>query len=261
MLTELARLREDSTQAGEMAGYPGSSTGFPANFQIGVASAADSGLPNAQTAWSIFDSRSVKPSGSGAYNNYPNFAVIPRSMEAGTQPPPTMPPTLYPPTSSTPPLVTITPPPVPKELPARKCTSVKCGGAVQPTASNAEPVRTTIDVVPATQANSGTAGAGAASGTTVSGNVLTTGKVQAPPTTVRFLVRVVCSRFDSWCKRFLPQAVYVPTPAAAYTPRAADTAAQVQPRASASPVAPALTSRISEAYAPTDRVAGRISRR
>ncbi|HTO29460.1 MAG TPA: hypothetical protein VL017_12775, partial [Devosia sp.] len=78
MLTELAKVRNQPTQAGEMSGYPYSNTGYPANFQIGVAVAADSGLPNAQTAWTLFDSRSVKPSGSTAYNNYPNFAVMPR---------------------------------------------------------------------------------------------------------------------------------------------------------------------------------------
>ncbi|WP_343882243.1 hypothetical protein, partial [Rhodanobacter caeni] len=41
--------------------------------------AADSGLPHAQAAWELFDSRSVKPSGASAYNNFPNFALLPRS--------------------------------------------------------------------------------------------------------------------------------------------------------------------------------------
>ncbi|HJR10574.1 MAG TPA: hypothetical protein VJ823_04100, partial [Rhodanobacteraceae bacterium] len=93
MVTEMARLENKPWQAGEMHGYPYSSTGFPANFQIGIAAAADSGLPNAATAWSIFDSRSVKPSGSNAYNNYPNFAVLPRSASESTSsvPPPTNP--------------------------------------------------------------------------------------------------------------------------------------------------------------------------
>ena len=78
MLTELAKVRNEPVIAGEMSGYPTSSTGFPANFQIGIASAADSGLPNAQQAWTLFDSRSMKPSGTESYNDYPNFAVLPR---------------------------------------------------------------------------------------------------------------------------------------------------------------------------------------
>src|SRR6185312_6254554 len=84
MLAELGKLRNKSTQPGEMSGYPYSATGFPANFQIGVAAAADSGLPNAQTAWDIFESRSVKPTAPDAYDDYPNFAVIPRSSSPST---------------------------------------------------------------------------------------------------------------------------------------------------------------------------------
>jgi len=80
MVAEAGRLTKKPRRASEMSGYPYSATGFPANFQIGVAAAADSGLPNALAAWRLFDSRSVKPSGSTAYNNYPNFAVMPRSV-------------------------------------------------------------------------------------------------------------------------------------------------------------------------------------
>ncbi|MEP7185178.1 MAG: hypothetical protein ABI767_05005 [Rhodanobacter sp.] len=94
MLAELGRLTKHRVQAGEMQGYPSSATGFPANFQIGVAAAANSGLPNAQAAWDLFDSRSVKPSGTHAYNNYPNFAVVPRSA---AQPPDTPPTPVNPP--------------------------------------------------------------------------------------------------------------------------------------------------------------------
>jgi hypothetical protein len=79
MVAEMGRLEKKRWQSGEMHGYPYSATGFPANFQIGVAAAADSGLPNAETAWQLFESRSVKPAGKHAYNNYPNFAVLPRS--------------------------------------------------------------------------------------------------------------------------------------------------------------------------------------
>jgi len=63
-----------------MHGYPQSATGYPANLQIGLAAAADSTVPNAHEAWNLFESRSVKPSGATAYNNYPNFAVLPRSV-------------------------------------------------------------------------------------------------------------------------------------------------------------------------------------
>ncbi|MGH7169794.1 MAG: hypothetical protein ACRELG_05900, partial [Gemmataceae bacterium] len=79
MITALAKLEGQTWQAGEMPGYPYSATGFPANLQIGLASAGDSGLSNAQAAWTIFQGRSVQPSGSTAYNDYPNFAVLPRS--------------------------------------------------------------------------------------------------------------------------------------------------------------------------------------
>jgi len=80
MIKELGKLRKKRTQAGEMAGYPYSATGFPANFQIGVAAAADSNVPKAHEAWSLFQSRSVKPKVPHAYDNYPNFAVLPRSV-------------------------------------------------------------------------------------------------------------------------------------------------------------------------------------
>ncbi len=61
MVTAMGKLKREPWQAGKMSGYPRSATGFPANFQIGIATAADSGLPNARTAWRMFDSRSVKP--------------------------------------------------------------------------------------------------------------------------------------------------------------------------------------------------------
>jgi hypothetical protein len=119
MLTELAKIRSQPTQAGEMQGYANSATGYPANFQIGLAAAANSGLPNAQAAWNLFDSRSVKPSGSTAYNNYPNYAVIPRSVSSvpadqaiitNPIPTPTPPPTTPPPPPTIPPPVSPAPP-------------------------------------------------------------------------------------------------------------------------------------------------------
>lgn len=57
-----------------MAGHPQSPVGFPANFQIGLAAAADSNVSDAWKAWQIFQSRSVKPD----YGKAPQFAVIPR---------------------------------------------------------------------------------------------------------------------------------------------------------------------------------------
>jgi hypothetical protein len=78
MVKAMGKLKKRPWQAGKMSGYPYSATGFPANFQIGVAGAADSGLPNARAAWNLFQSRSVQPKPPHAYNNYPNFAVLPR---------------------------------------------------------------------------------------------------------------------------------------------------------------------------------------
>jgi hypothetical protein len=82
MVTAMAKLpgNPNPGRVGEMYGYASSATGFPSNLQIGLAAAADTGLPNAATAWSIFDSRSVKPTPPRGYNNYPNFAIIPRSI-------------------------------------------------------------------------------------------------------------------------------------------------------------------------------------
>jgi len=112
MVQAMGLLKNQPWQPGEMSGYPNSATGFPANFQIGVAAAADSGLPNAATAWSIFDTRSVKPSGSVSYNNFPNFALLPRSVTQSSNPvPPPINP-IPPPINPIPPPVNITPPPV-----------------------------------------------------------------------------------------------------------------------------------------------------
>jgi len=87
MVAVLEKLNRRPWKAGEMSGYPYSATGFPANFQIGVAAAADSGLPNATVAWDLFQSRSAKPKAPNAYNNYPNFAVLPRSASSFSVPP------------------------------------------------------------------------------------------------------------------------------------------------------------------------------
>jgi hypothetical protein len=80
MIAAISKSENQPWKAGQLSGYAYSATGFPSNLQIGLAAAADSPLPKAKEAWDLFDSRSVKPTGATAYNNYPNFAVIPRSL-------------------------------------------------------------------------------------------------------------------------------------------------------------------------------------
>lgn len=122
MIAAMGTMQGQAWQAGEMYGYADSATGYPANLQIGLAAAANSGLPNAQAAWATFDSRSVKPSGSDAYNNYPNFALLPRSAPLLTANPPTEPnpvqvdpPSVQP--SAPPPPVQPPSPPGPTQMP------------------------------------------------------------------------------------------------------------------------------------------------
>jgi hypothetical protein len=80
MVAAMGKLKKQPWRAGEMSGYPYSATGFPANFQIGLASAVDSGLPHAREAWELFESRGAKPKPPHGYDDYPNFAVMPRSV-------------------------------------------------------------------------------------------------------------------------------------------------------------------------------------
>lgn len=82
MVAALGKEEKRRWQAGQMFGYPNSATGYPANLQIGLATAVDSGLPKAEQAWKIFESRSIKPSPPAAYDNFPNFAIIPRGTRA-----------------------------------------------------------------------------------------------------------------------------------------------------------------------------------
>lgn len=63
-----------------MVGYPKSPVGFPANFQIGLAAAANSDLPDAARAWAIFNNRSQKTN----YATAPQFAVVPRGAGDGS---------------------------------------------------------------------------------------------------------------------------------------------------------------------------------
>ncbi|CAM5365255.1 hypothetical protein RLIN73S_07105 [Rhodanobacter lindaniclasticus] len=81
MVAAMAKQEKQPWKVGQMSGYPHSPTGFPANLQVGLAAAADSGLPGAHEAWKIFESRSVRPEPPRyGYNNYPNFAILPRSI-------------------------------------------------------------------------------------------------------------------------------------------------------------------------------------
>lgn len=80
MIAALSASSGQSWQVGEMVGYPGSATGFPANMQVGIAMAADSSLAKSRSAWETFQNRSVQPSGSLAYDDIPQFAVLPRYL-------------------------------------------------------------------------------------------------------------------------------------------------------------------------------------
>jgi hypothetical protein len=83
MAAELSKLRRGHYQYAPnvMIGYPKSPLGYPANFQIGLAAAADSDVPNATKAWEIFENRSAKPN----YSTAPQFAVIPREPADGSR--------------------------------------------------------------------------------------------------------------------------------------------------------------------------------
>jgi hypothetical protein len=61
-------------EPGDMAGYPWSATGYPANMQPALAAAVDAGVPGAVKAWKLFMSQPTRPE----YSNYANFAVAPR---------------------------------------------------------------------------------------------------------------------------------------------------------------------------------------
>lgn len=84
MVVELGKLKKQAWTAGQMDGYPYSPVGFPANLQVGLAAAVDSGLPTGAQAWQIFESRSIRPVPPHGYNDYPNFAVLPRHAADAT---------------------------------------------------------------------------------------------------------------------------------------------------------------------------------
>lgn len=59
---------------GELTGYSSSVEGYPSNMQPALAVAVESGIPNAQQAWDLFEQRSVKPD----YSANPHWAITPR---------------------------------------------------------------------------------------------------------------------------------------------------------------------------------------
>jgi hypothetical protein len=61
-------------KTGEMTGYAGTSTGYPANMQPALAFGADAGGKEGLEAWNLFSERTIKPD----YANSPQFAIIPR---------------------------------------------------------------------------------------------------------------------------------------------------------------------------------------
>lgn len=135
MVTAMGVLKGQAWSRNEMSGYPYSSTGYPANFQIGLSSAVDSGIDGAAGAWSLFQTRQPQPQGSTAYNDYPNFDTIPASIAAGQTPaPPTTPPLQPPPVTNPPPGGTTPPPTNPPPPPTCDTYSVDpdCGGTVRP---------------------------------------------------------------------------------------------------------------------------------
>src|SRR5699024_7065721 len=63
MAKAITRMRGHNYQypVDSMIGYPYAPDGFPANFQIGMAAAADSDDPGADKAWKRFSSRAIQP--------------------------------------------------------------------------------------------------------------------------------------------------------------------------------------------------------
>ncbi|SNS81865.1 hypothetical protein SAMN06265795_10738 [Noviherbaspirillum humi] len=61
--------------AGEMDGFSDSPMGFPSNMQPALSVAVDNAVTNAEIAWTLFTSRTVKPD----YATSPQWAVVPRT--------------------------------------------------------------------------------------------------------------------------------------------------------------------------------------
>ena len=61
-------------QKGQMTGYSTSEMGYPSNMQLALAVVANTGLPDAKTAWTTFINRGAKPD----YGKGAQFAIVPR---------------------------------------------------------------------------------------------------------------------------------------------------------------------------------------
>ena len=61
-------------QAGDILTEPASADGYPAYMQPALAAAVDGGVPGADAAWRLFQSRPTKPN----YSDYPDWAIVPR---------------------------------------------------------------------------------------------------------------------------------------------------------------------------------------
>jgi hypothetical protein len=78
---------------------------------------------------------------------------------------------------------------------------------------------------------------------------------QTPAGPVRILARVICTRFNAWCVRYLPQRLYLPAREDAPPRAVADAPARLQH--AAAPVAPGFTSVISVTPARLEDATGR----
>jgi hypothetical protein len=61
-------------KVGEMTGYAGATSGYPANMQPALAYASDASGAAGKAAWNVFMGRNVKPN----YGTAPQFAIVPR---------------------------------------------------------------------------------------------------------------------------------------------------------------------------------------
>lgn len=69
---------------GQTFGYASSNMGYPSNLQPALATAVTLGVPGADKAWQVFESRTVKPN----YADGPQFAIVPRAkVEVVTEKP------------------------------------------------------------------------------------------------------------------------------------------------------------------------------
>lgn len=85
-MNALRTLPSDPYVLGEMTGYAYGTQGYPSILQTALAYVADTDYPDADLAWDLLDSRSVKPN----YGDGPQFAIGPRAFIAPETPPPAL---------------------------------------------------------------------------------------------------------------------------------------------------------------------------